>query len=75
MEGFAPHTLHRRLRLKAPDAFGLNPLANWLSGITDYRFKIRFVKFQFTTNVEYKIDYISKTKNNEQSVFPSKRDK
>ena len=57
MGGFAPH---RRLRPQAPDAFGLNPFSQLVIG---YHWYIYYLGPQFTTNVEYKIDHISKTKN------------
>ena len=60
MGGFLPPTGGSAPRPR--ELLDLIPQANWLSGITGYRFWIRLSP-QFTTNVEYKINHISKTEN------------
>ena len=57
--------------LKAPDAFGLNHPSqlvigyHWLAFLNQVR---KYLSPQFTTHVEYKIDHISKTRNDEKKL-------
>ena len=62
-----PHTRHRGFHHQTPDKFGFNPPSNLVIGYHWLAFLNQVHKIlaspQFTTNVEYKIDHISKTKN------------
>ena len=66
MGGFTPPP---GLRPWTPHAFGLNPPTqlvigyHWFAFLNQIRKNLFQVPDQFTTNVDYKIDYISKTIN------------